>query len=39
MVYGPKDLATGSRKCRHAQRNPRMRHLPLPKGPGCWCAV
>ena len=31
MVYGPKDLETGTRKCRHAQRNPRMRHLPLPK--------
>ena len=31
MVYGPKDLATGTRKCRHAQRNPRFRHLPLPK--------
>ena len=31
MVYGPNDLETGTRKCLHAQRNPRMRHLPLPK--------
>ena len=31
MVYGPNDLDTGTRKCRHAQRHPRMRHLPLPK--------
>ena len=31
MVYGPKDLDTGTRQCRHAQQNPRLRHLPLPK--------
>ncbi|MDE0228013.1 MAG: hypothetical protein OXJ62_04075 [Spirochaetaceae bacterium] len=31
MVYGPKDLDTGTRKCLHAQRNPRLLHLPLPK--------
>ena len=31
LVYGPKDLETGSQKCRHAQRHPGMRHLPLPK--------
>lgn len=31
MVYGPNDLETGTKRCRHAQRNPRMRHLPLPK--------
>ena len=31
LVYGPQDLDTGSNRCVHAQRNPRMRHLPLPK--------
>ena len=31
LVYGPKDLDTGTRKCLHAQRNPRLRHLPLSK--------
>ena len=31
FVWGPKDLETGTRKCRHAQRHPRMRHLPLPR--------
>lgn len=31
MVYSKDDLDTGTRKCLHAQRNPRLRHLPLPK--------
>ena len=31
LVYGPKDLDTGTRQCVHAQRHPRMRHLPPPK--------
>jgi hypothetical protein len=31
LVYGPKDLETGPRQCVHAQRNPKLRHLPLPK--------
>ena len=31
FVYGPEDLDIGGPRCRHAQRHPRMRHLPLPK--------
>ena len=31
LVYGPKDLDTGSAQCVHAQCNPAHRHLPLPK--------
>jgi hypothetical protein len=31
LVYGPKDLETGTRKCVHAQRHPKLRHLPPPK--------
>jgi hypothetical protein len=31
LVYGPKDLDTGPLQCVHAQCNPRLRHLPLPK--------
>ena len=31
MVYSKTDLETGTRKCLHAQRNPKLRHLPLPR--------
>ena len=31
MVYGPQDLDTGTKRCLHAQRNPRLRYLPLPR--------
>ena len=31
LVYGPNDLATGGNRCVHAQCNPRLRHLPLPR--------
>ena len=31
LVYGPEDLATGPRQAQHAQRHPKLRHLPLPK--------
>ena len=31
IVYGPKDLETGTVRCVHAQRHPKLRHLPPPK--------
>lgn len=31
LVYSPTDLDTGPRQCRHAQRAPGLRRLPLPR--------
>ena len=31
LVYSSEDLETGPRQCQHAQRHPKLRHLPLPK--------
>ena len=31
LVYFAKDLDTDTRRCVHAQRHPKLRHLPLPK--------